>query len=803
MRRKKVVAKKKAPFASSSTDTKKKVNRKKKAASKKTQKTPEKVANQAPAVKTESKTKDKHLSRFQALLPDIEGLTERIIQADLDHTQAMDVTSKADELVDWAPNALSWCSDKRFLGMNPFAKQCEILLHLFEEWCPRCSDNDYVKSIPVKDSFERVMSKVALLEFGKCPHCGYTKGQGRRDGHFIDPVELVAPVGQRSGKSAVTAMASSYLIHRNLMLPLPWQEYGLLGGQILDFTFVATTKQQSEKTLWGQFKGLFTGSQWFKSYKEVCDLEGKKAGAQVTVKSLETYLLFGHKGILIYFAANDPAGLRGSTRFGSAIDELSWFGNKEGGVRANGPETYAALNNSCLTLRSAVQHEIKRNPETNWPMPMLFNVSSPVSMDDPLMVLYRDSADNPRAVRKHWATWEAHPTNTKEFLAEIGEMSKPMSDRDYGAQPPLAHNPLVRRTDIVTEAFKSPLALEERYGPVIRPYALGFIEEREVQVGIRTSMMLSAGLQENLQMPDWGSLKSLSAADLETLGPRRALFEDLVQRPPDQRMHIMGVDLGHSNNALGVVCGFLSSAGQFITDFVLEVKPHDRLTIDIADVFNKLILPLVDRLNVVAVFYDTWSSLHQIQELSAKFGSLGPLNDKASRRSWLHKLAKRNERPAFIADKYSLNMADALMLVSRLEQGDCLFPAMEVGFMDLMVNKNLNPSDYPYTHLALQMATIRSSGNRLLKPLNRDDDIFRAWANAAVPAFSNELVIDLLNQEYRAQPSQKRNASSFHVSMGQTGKGIRQVGNMGGGTVSTSGTAGFPVVVRKGGTRGL
>jgi hypothetical protein len=755
----------------------------------------------APAVHTDSKT-EALTSRFRALLPDIGDLTNQIIEADFDYTKAIKVTSKVDDLVDWAPNAISWCADRRFLGMSPYAKQAEVLLAMFEEWCPRCSDKDYVRDIPVGDRIETVIAKVAMLEFGKCPHCGFTKGMGRSLGSFTDPNELVAVIGQRAGKSALSAMATSYLIHRNLMLPLPWQEYGLVSGQMLDFTFVATKKDQSEKTLWATFKGMFEASPWFKSYKEVSDLEGKKAGIPVTVKSLETYMLFGHKRLLIYFAANDPSGLRGSTRFGFAIDELAWFGSKEGGIRANGPETYAALSNACMTLRIALEKQLKVNPECNWPPPMGLNISSPRSMDDPLMTLYRDSAKNKRAVRRHWSTWEAHPEMTLQLLTDIGETAKPTFARDFGAQPPIADDPLVHRTEIVTEAFKSPLAIEKRYGPIIRPSAVGFVADKEMAVGVRTAKFLTAGIHDEVEFPDYSDLKALTEKDLDDLGPLRPLLDDLIQKPLHQRMHIMGVDLGAVNNALAVVCGCLAGDGTFITDFALEVKPRPGHTVNISTVYEDLIVKLVERLNVVAVFYDKWASLHQIQDLATRFGSLGPLNDPVARRSWLRGLVKQNQRPAFIADHYSLTMADARMLIARMEQGDCLFPAMEVPFMDLMVNQQLDATLYPYTHLALQAATVRARGSRLLKPTNRDDDIFRAWTNAAVPAFTDELVIDLLGQDVRAEPGKKQSSAAFHVFLGQAGKGIRSVENAGGGATSNSGTQDFPVVSGKGTFRG-
>ena len=1671
---------------------------------------------------------DRVSARFRNMLPDIDDLTKRIIDSDLDHTQAIEVMTKADDLVDWAPNVLAWCADKRFLGMRPFAKQAEILLHLYEEWCPRCSDQNYVYDIPLAHSIETVMAKIALLEFGKCPHCGFRKGDGRKSGVFKDPLELIAIVGQRAGKcvvgttevfdgkrrrtveslvgetfcvptkdrfgkvvwgnatafasgtkpcvrltladgsavtlssdhrvytskgwaeagalkprdlvatprvlpslppdaviasdsevalaaylladgnvidgtrftnqtpevvadftrvaneladgnltersnrkvtpevrtamlemantgltqtetgkrlgttqstvsrvlsgkevaclsgvssqhgitysvrglhwfrdkwcinglskhkripdsfwslsdrqvglflnrffacdgyvdhhslgvtlasekmiddlkfmfnrlglraakhykaatcegqtfdswrlsvygrdalealkiigpilgkeqacirlqallessstrkdggrkmihdrvpvgrteitaiatemenageigrgkrggkrhamrefcsakgdshvsrglfeafcrefnytgcqswlatsdlrweyvdsveevgslpvfdlsvpdtecfvgdnvvlhnSAVASMAISYLIHRNAMLPVPWKSYGLTPGQVIDFTVVATTVSQSEKTLWSTFKGIFESSSWFKSYKQVSDEEGKKSGLKATIVAADTYIWFEHKRMLIYFASNNPSGLRGTTRMGAAIDELGWFDAELGSMktRANGPETYAALSNACLTLRAAFSDAKKADPNTTVPVPLMLNISSPRSMDDAIMSIYRDMAGNPRIVRRHWATWEMNPTLPKSLLIETGDLLKPNGARDYAAQPPLADDPLIRRVDTVTEAFKNPLAIEHRYGRIIRLSAQGFLVDLEVQSGHTVKEMLSAELELNVEPPNYALLKNLPKLDFDELGPHGVLFNDLMRQPAARRPHIMGVDLGSSNNALAIVCGYLAENGEtFITDFVFEVKPEAAHKVNMADVYSQLIIKLVEGLNVVAVYYDRWScltgdtlvytesgmqklsdlrkdeegvffhevaiatkdgvhqtshwgrlppqqvydvnlkggysvagtaehklwaatdddrspdwvtigdlkpgawvglsspglwpteeakieyqgrpdkvvcaecgqkmdnlvrhvifshkmtweaykeahqpawtqtstgkavrwpatvtpelarllgylvsegtygseffntnhtvvqdyatcfeltfgvapsvvlrqrsaravagnknvsvikdgyqvltssvdisrfivhllggkrksaekeipesvlrspkhvvkeflrglyegdgccstkakrivydsvspvllqqitsvlanfgiwcfepggmvgwnavrfmdeigfvtktgtfdvnagakdyvpakklirafvekararlhpsdnflhhliytmgditkatlaeldrrfaswpeypgtelaklsqyhwrrvvgvvsrrdlepvydvtvpgthsfiangiishnSLHQIQDLCMKYGALGPLNPSHERRAWQRDLSNLKTHPAFIADQYSLNVADASMLVSRLEQGDCLFPAMEVDMMELMVNKSLDPTDYPYAHLALQMATIRARGNRLLKPVNRDDDLFRAWANAAVKAFRDDLVIDMLKQENRAVVSKGRTKVNAHVSLGMVGKGLRQGANMQGGTHSNSGVAGFPVIVRKG-----
>lgn len=756
---------------------------------------------------------DKTVSRFRNLLPDIEGLTEKILDGDLDHTQAIEVESKADDLVDWAPNVLVWCADKRFLGMKPYAKQAEILLLLFEDYCSRCTDMNYLMDIPTVDPVEQVMAKVALLNFGVCPHCGFTRADGRAMKAFNDPLELIAVIGQRAGKSALTAMAISYLIHRNLYLTSPWKVYSLTPGQVIDFTVVATTVGQSEKTLWSAFKGMFSQSHWFKAYKTACDEEGKRHGVKETIKVGETFLFFDHKGILVYFAANNPSSLRGTTRFGAAIDELGWFGEAEPGsqkVRSNGPETYSALNNACLTLRTAVDNLIKKNPTTNLPIPIMFNISSPRAMNDPIMTIFRDRAGDKRVVRRHWSTWEVNPNLSREALAR--ELATSNGVRDFAAQPPITDDPLVPKTHIVTDCFKSPLATDTRYGPLLVSSAVGYVDDLEVPSGRLTASYITAGLQDQgtIKVPSYSYLKDLEHSDPEAwanLGPLQKVFKDLVSKPASSRAHIMGVDLGTKDNALAVVCGYLSSDNsKFITDFALEIKPSPMRSVNVADVFDKLMIPLVERLNVVAVFYDTWQSVHQIQSLSQKFGSLGPLNSPAERRRWLKELRDKKQRPAFMADQYSLTMADATLLTSRMEQGDCLFPALEVSIMELLVNRSLDPVIYPYAQLALQLSTVRARGARLLKPVGADDDLFRAWANAAIKAFTDETVIDLLSQETRGQPVQQQiTKRSGYVAMASSGKGLRRTETYQGGALSqsSSSTAGMPLAVKRGNIGGL
>jgi hypothetical protein len=340
------------------------------------------------------------------------------------------------------------------------------------------------------------------------------------------------------------------------------------------------------------------------------------------------------------------------------------------------------------------------------------------------------------------------PKDTYAVLEEQGMTKLPTFARDFGAQPDLTDSPLFTRTETITQAFKTPLATD--YGQPIRPTVTATIDELQQTQGRGVITYVVGKLNPGYNSPDWKTVKDTYDTESNNLGDYKSILKELIDRPPTRRTHIMGVDLGHTTNALSIVTGYLADKNsKFVTDFAVEIKPERQRPVNMVAIYHDLIVPLVEQLSVVAVFYDQWSSVHQLQDLAIRYGSLGPQNSERERSRWLRELKADKQQPAFIAERYSLTAADAHMLVARIEQGDFLFPAMERPMLDLMLDKTVDASMYPFAHLALQMATVRSKNNRLLKPVNRDDDLFRAWANCAVNAFQNDLVIDLLQLEAR------------------------------------------------------
>lgn len=104
-----------------------------------------------------------------------------------------------------AKNFFEFSTGKDFLNITPFAKQLQIGINLYQEYCPResCTDVKYLKDIPVDDSYEDILNKVTLLEYSICPKCKRKKVNFIRKNKLCDKFELAANCGQRSGKCLV------------------------------------------------------------------------------------------------------------------------------------------------------------------------------------------------------------------------------------------------------------------------------------------------------------------------------------------------------------------------------------------------------------------------------------------------------------------------------------------------------------------------------------------------------------------------------------------------------------------------
>lgn len=162
-----------------------------------------------------------------------------------------------------APNFYTWCVSDKFLNQKPFVQQALISTKVFAEYCPCCSDVEWMNNARVDDSLSKFERKVALLEHGVCPYCKRDKLKLYKKYGLKLYIELALNAGQRSGKSSLLGMMFTYMTHRLIKLERPNEVYGLLGSTVLQATFVALTFAQAKDTLFDGFYGNLLSSPWF------------------------------------------------------------------------------------------------------------------------------------------------------------------------------------------------------------------------------------------------------------------------------------------------------------------------------------------------------------------------------------------------------------------------------------------------------------------------------------------------------------------------------------------------------------
>lgn len=282
-----------------------------------------------------------------------------------------------------------------------------------------------------------------------CPKCKTTRKEFLEDDLLMRYDTMVGIAGMRSGKSVVAGTMGSYLRHVFTTLGIRergtlHRKFELLPSQNLEIAFVATTATQAKETIWSNFQKQCAASPWFKNYVEWVK---KKEGAQLTpegakrwvYKELDDSITDDWLMVNCMSLNSNSSGMAGRTRLGFFIDELSRYGVTDSKMGAD--EVWAVFEHSLKTVRGA-RDQIKGN-EVWYGTGVA--ISSPMSVDDKTMVLYRQSQDTESHKTFGWwyPTWEFNPFQPRASFDEDYARDPVMAERDFGANPPNATNPLV------------------------------------------------------------------------------------------------------------------------------------------------------------------------------------------------------------------------------------------------------------------------------------------------------------------------------------------------------------------------
>lgn len=172
-----------------------------------------------------------------------------------------------------AKNYYDYCY--KVLGRDsnpPWIVQMWILIILLGEYCPRCSDKRWLKlewfitHVDKRRPGSEITEGLHLLNNGVCPKCKTTKHTLIKEHGLRDYTELVAVLGQRSGKSVgLAAAVASYQLHRFLKFPklADLAPNAMQKSTELTFTFVSLTTGRALSLLWTPFLNVINESTWF------------------------------------------------------------------------------------------------------------------------------------------------------------------------------------------------------------------------------------------------------------------------------------------------------------------------------------------------------------------------------------------------------------------------------------------------------------------------------------------------------------------------------------------------------------
>ncbi|MND63758.1 replicative DNA helicase [compost metagenome] len=116
-----------------------------------------------------------------------------------------------------AKNFYEWVTQDRFGTIGderPFIEQLIWGLVVFNDYCPKCSDMDWLlHEHKVDDTYTKLERKVAIFENGKCPHCKLGRAKAVRKGMMPYYNELAVNAGQRCVIDSTPVITQHGMLH--------------------------------------------------------------------------------------------------------------------------------------------------------------------------------------------------------------------------------------------------------------------------------------------------------------------------------------------------------------------------------------------------------------------------------------------------------------------------------------------------------------------------------------------------------------------------------------------------------------
>ena len=389
----------------------------------------------------------------------------------------------------------------------------------------------------------------------------------------VPSVRCFVANGLRVHNSTSMAFIFSYHQHRLLKLRNPSAFYGIKAGTILETTFVGIQYGTVKRYVFDPYLASIQDSPWHKTYHEILDDAARRRGEEPFYKIMDQFLYYRHAALRTYPASPSTRALRGATRVGITVDEISHFSSDAKKVNISGLEVWRALTRSLQTVRNKT-FLLHDRGVVNVPPALSVAISSPREAADPGMVLYNQPAPNTYSVLL--PTWEFNPEYTQKSLAAEFARDSQSAWRDFGARPPLS--------------------------------MLAFI----------------AGIDPFRAVVDRTALPAFDVVPtlLRSKKRRRVLASARLKwRWTDSDVpKIMAIDAGHVLNSFAVTVMHLNEDGHPVYDGFAEIHPLPGRPVSFGGALNYVIKPIIEKLGVVAVVSDRWQNVRTGEQLEEECG---------------------------------------------------------------------------------------------------------------------------------------------------------------------------------------
>lgn len=191
--------------------------------------------------------------------------------------------------------------------------------------------------------------------------------------------------------------------------------------------------------------------------------------------------------------------------------------------------------------------------------------------------------------------------------------------------------------------------------------------------------------------------------DKDAFGDLYQYVKAKIKNPDNKTSRLLSFDLGYKKNGLAACLFSLTAESRIKLDLAVNLIPSSNSPINIVKVFDNFTIPLVENFNIMYAFFDRWNSLDQIQRLRD------------------HKVD---------ASIYSLTYQDMMDVKSMITTQSLVVPKLGKNMSDYVsryIEDEKSISNEPVATLGIQLLTVRDIGSRVAKPLQGDDDLFRAF----------------------------------------------------------------------------